>query len=308
MLTKLIRFALINTILLLSSFATASDTHPQVVAFAQDTMANDFRKNQVFEVQDELAKSPGVSFIYSDAQGKIALMVRQIDKFIQQKVDVLIVGTNDEKAVVPVVSKATKQGIPVIILDRGIQGEDYTTFINSDNKKIGKIAAQYIASKLSGKGLVLLFEGIQEADVTQLRSKGFLDEIGKYKKIRTIKRTGNYLRKDAVIEMDKLIKKGIRVDAIFSESDSMLSGVRSVLRRYKIDPGSIIMVGCDYTSEAQQAIRDGSQTGSVLFPLGGKEAAQIALRILAGKKVPRHISNPVTLVTRKNVDLVPPIF
>ena len=64
MLTKLIRYNLINTILLFSSFATASDTHPQVVAFAQDTMANDFRKNQVFEVQDELAKSPGVSFIY----------------------------------------------------------------------------------------------------------------------------------------------------------------------------------------------------------------------------------------------------
>ena len=52
-----------------------------------------------------------------------------------------------------------------------------------------------IAEKLNGKGLVLLFEGIQTADVTQLRSKGFIDEISKHKDIQVIKRTGNFLRK-----------------------------------------------------------------------------------------------------------------
>lgn len=295
-------------IMLSSPVLEASDNNKRVIAFAQDTMANDFRQAQVFEVRDEVAKHPDLSFIYSDGQGQTSLMIRQIEKYIQQKVDLLVIGTNDENAVVPVVSKAYKAGIPVIILDRGIQGSNYTTFINSDNVKIGRIGAEYIAKELNGTGLVLLFEGIQEADVTKLRTKGFLDEISKHKGIQVIKRTGNYLRKDAVKEMEKLLKKGIRVDAIFSESDSMLSGVRLVLDRYKVDPSSIIMVGCDYTSEAQAAIRDGSQTGSVLFPLGGIETVNIALKIFNGEVVPKHIYNPVKLVTKKNVEEVAPIF
>lgn len=280
----------------------------RTVAFAQDTMSNDFRIAQVHEVRDALAKSPGITFVHSDARGQTSLLIRQIEQFIAQKVDLLIVGTNDEKAVVPVISKAYRSGIPVIILDRGVRGHEYTTFINSDNIKIGAIGAGYIAKRLGGKGTVLLFEGIQTADVTQLRSQGFLDEIAKYKGIRVIKRTGNYLRRDAIREMETLLADGIRVDAIFSESDSMLSGARMALERHGIDPASLVTVGCDYTSEARAAIRKGIQNGSVLFPLGGHKSAEVAMKILRGEKVPRHIVIPVRLVTKQNVEKVPPVF
>ena len=271
-------------------------------------MSNDFRKQQVFEVRDEVAKHPKLSFLYSNGQGQTSLMIRQIERFIKLDVDLLIIGTNDENAIVPVVSKAYNMGIPVIILDRGIQSSDYTTFINSDNIKIGRIGAEYIAEKLNKKGEVLLFEGIQETDVTRLRSKGFLDEMSKHKGIEIIKLTGNFLRKDAIIEMERLLKQGIHVDAIFSQSDSMLSGVRMVLKRYKIDPASIVMVGVDYTSEAREAIRNGSQTGSVLSPLGGKKSVEIALKIFNGEPVAKHVVNPVKLVTKKNVVETTPIF
>ncbi len=292
----------------ISTMLFASTHDVKTIAFAQDTMANDFRAAQVFEVRDATKKHPNLKFIYSDAQGKISLLIRQIDKFIKLKVDLIIVGTNDADAVVPVVSKAYKIGIPVIILDRGINGSDYTTFINSDNIKIGAIAAKYIAKHLKGKGVVLLFEGLQKADVTQLRAKGFLDEIGKSKNIKVIKRTGNYLRKDAIVQMEKLIKEGVHIDAIFSESDSMLSGVRSVMKHHKLNPSSIIMVGCDYTSEAKEAIKNNEQSASVLFPLAGKQAVDIALKILNNENVPKHISIPVKLITKENIQKIKPIF
>lgn len=295
-------------ILVSSPVLAVSDSNRRVIAFAQDIMSNDFRKQQVFEVRDEVAKHPKLSFLYSNGQGQTSLMIRQIERFIKLDVDLLIIGTNDENAIVPVVSKAYNMGIPVIILDRGIQSSDYTTFINSDNIKIGRIGAEYIAEKLNKKGEVLLFEGIQETDVTRLRSKGFLDEMSKHKGIEIIKLTGNFLRKDAIIEMERLLKQGIHVDAIFSESDSMLSGVRMVLKRYKIDPASIVMVGVDYTSEAREAIRNGSQTGSVLSPLGGKKSVEIALKIFNGEPVAKHVVNPVKLVTKKNVVETTPIF
>ncbi len=301
---------LFKFILSMTLFATVvlEAGQKRIVAFAQDTMGNDFRIAQVYEVRDALKAYPDIEFTYSDAKGQTSLLIHQIDNFISQHVDALIVGTNDENAVVPVITKAHKAGIPVIILDRGVNTTNYTTFINSDNIKIGAIGAKYIAKRLNGKGKVLLFEGIQTADVTQLRSKGFLDEIGKHKGISVIKRTGNYLRKDAIVEMEKLIQDGIKVDAIFSESDSMISGVRMALSRHGIDPQSIIMIGCDYTSEAQNAIRAGKQTGSVLFPLGGKKSVETILKIFDGQTIPKHIFIPVQLVTIDNVEKVPPIF
>jgi ribose transport system substrate-binding protein len=144
--------------------------------------------------------------------------------------------------------------------------------------------------------------------VTAQRSQGFLKEISKHAKIKVIRRRGNYLRRDAIIEMEKLIAEGIRLDAIFSESDSMLSGVRMVLKRHGIDPASIIMVGCDYTSEAKEAIGAGTQHASVLFPLGGKEAGEVAISLLKGARIPRQILIPVKLVTKENVKEVTPIF
>jgi ribose transport system substrate-binding protein len=296
-------------ILVFSLTATAMmHAESKTIAFAQDTMGNDFRKAQVYEVRDAARKHPEVKFIYSDAKGQTSLLIRHINAFIDSKVNVIVVGTNDEKAVVPVIAKAEKSGIPVIILDRGIHGNAYTTFINSDNLKIGEMGAKYIAQRLRGKGKVLLFEGLQKADVTKLRSKGFMNEISKHKGITVIKRTGNYLRKDAIVEMEKLIASGEKVDAIFSESDSMLSGARSAMLHHKIDPSTIVTVGCDYTSEAREAIRKGTQSGSVLFPLGGKKTVETALKIFKGERVPKHIVIPVKLITKENVEKEMPIF
>ena len=285
-----------------------SDNTQRTIAFAQDTMANDYRKEQVFEAKKEAEKNKDIKFIYSDANGQTSMLIRQIEKFIKDKVDVIIIGTNDEEAVVPVISKAMSQGIAVIILDRGVKTENYSTFINSDNVNIGKIGAEYIAKRLNGKGKVLLFEGLQKADVTHLRTKGFMDEILKYKEIEVIKRTGNYLRKDAIKETEELVKNNISVDAIFSESDSMLSGVRSTYDKYGIDSSKVIMVGCDYTSEAKEAIIKGTQTGSILFPLGGVESIQTAIKIINKEKVDKHIVIPVKLVTKENVQITKPVF
>ena len=302
------RYMFITLLILSPPILNAANDIKKTIAFAQDNMANDFRKSQVYEVRNELLKHPRVSFIYSDAKGQTSLMIQQIESYIKQKIDVLILGTSDERAIVPVISKAYKAGIAIILLDRGILSDDYTTFIKYDNRKIGQIAGKFIANKINGKGQVLLLEGVPKTDVTKLRTKGFFDKINKYKKIQVIKRTGNFLRKDAIIEMEKLLIKGTRIDAIFSESDSMLSGVRLVLKRYNIAAKSIPMVGVDFISEAQTAIRNGNQLATITYPLGGKKAAEIALKIVKGKKVPKQISISSTLVTKRNVDQISPIF
>ncbi len=300
-----------NKILLIMAFASlmfAGENKLKVIAFAQDDMSNDFRKAQVYEGLNEAKKHKNIKYIYSDAKAQTSLLIANIQKYIDMNVDCIIVGTNDEKALDEILEQADKKGKKIIILDRGVKSDKYTTFINSDNIEIGQIGAKYIAEKLNYKGVVLLFEGLLTADVTQLRTKGFMDEISKHTDIKVIKRTGNYLRRDAIMEMEKVIKAEIKIDAIFAESDSMVSGARSAMMRYKIDPSSIIMVGCDYTSEAQDAIKKGTQTGSVLFPLGATKAVKVAIKLFDNQKVEKHIEIPVKLVTKENVEQVKPIF
>lgn len=295
-------------LILLFTYLYSSPKEIKTIAFAQDDMSNDFRKAQVYQGIDEAKKYPHIRYIYSDARGHTSLLLANIQRYIDMNVDAIIIGTNDEKALNPLLKRAYADGKNIIILDRGVDTLDYTTFINSDNIKIGQIGAEYIANRLNGKGVVLLLEGLPKADVTKLRTKGFCDAIAKHKDIKVIKRVGNYLRRDTIIEMEKLLADGIKFDAIFAESDSMLSGVRSVFKRWDIDPKSIITVGCDYTTEAQNAIKNGTQSASILFPLGTKESIQIAIDIFDNKAIPKHISIPVELVTKENVDKIKPIF
>lgn len=292
---------------IMALWLTVAHAQRDTIAFVQDNMGNDFRQAQVMEAQAE-ANRLGLKFVYTDAQGQTSRLIDQFNALIDKHVGVVILGTNDADAVVPVVSRAEKEGVRVVVLDRGISGNKYTTFINSDNVLIGTMAADYLAKQLKGKGSVLLFEGLQTADVTQLRTRGFMRGMEKFPGIKLIRRTGNYLRKDAILETEKLLAEGVRFDAVFAESDSMLSGVRMVLQKEKMDPSTIHMVGCDYTAEAREAIRKGTQSASILFPLGGRRAVAAAHDILKGKPVPRHIVIPVELVTSKNVEKVMPVF
>ena len=278
------------------------------VVFVQDDMSNDFRKAQVLEVEKHIKDIEGINFSYTDAKGKLSMFIYHLEKAIKSGADIIIIGTPDATAITPALKKAQKKGVQTIIVDRGVESDIYTTFINSDNIKIGEIGAEYIIKELGGKGTILLLEGLPKADVTKLRTKGFMNIVSQYPNIKVIKRVGNYLRKDAIKEVEKLLNEKIHFDAIFSESDSMVSGVRSVFKARKMDISKIITVGCDYTSQARKAIQKGTQSGSVKFPLAGKESVEVVQKLIAKEKVDKHIIIPVKLVTKENVDKVESIF
>ena len=296
------------TLLLFTLCLNASSNRLKTIAFAQDDMSNDFRIAQVYEARDEVKKHSDIKFVYSNAKGKVSLLIRNIQRHIDAKVDLLIISTNDSNTVIPIISKAYESGIPIILLDRGINSDKYTTFLASDNFAIGKLAAEYIVEKIAKEGNVLLIEGILQADVTQHRTQGFLSEMQKYENIKITKITGNYLRKDSIIEMQKLIKQGKTFDAIFSESDSMLSGVRAAEHKFKIDSSSTITIGVDFITESKEAIANNRQTASIKYPLGGKEAVEVAVKILSGQEVAKKIILPTKLITKENFERENPIF
>ncbi len=278
------------------------------VAFSQDTFDNDFRLNQVKEVETYFKQYSNIKFIATNAQANASVQVQQIENLIRQKVDVLLVSPYDEAALTPVVSKAYRSGIPVVMVDRTIKGKDYTAYVHPDNKQIAIEAARYLVKKLNHKGKVLLLKGVPNADPTRKRTEGFYQVVSKHPGIEVIERTANYLRRDAVIEMEKLVMAGEKFDGIMSQSDSMLVGARLVLKANQIDVSKMVTVGIDYIKPAQKAIRKGLQDSSFVYALCGKESAEIAMRILRGEKVPKEVNIKTVQVTQENVDDVKPIF
>lgn len=280
----------------------------KVIAFVQDNLANDFRKAQVFEAQTQAKKYPHIDFIYANAQAKTSLFIYHIENFIKQKVDLLILGVHDANSLIPIINKVHAQGIPIIILDRGVNTQNYSTFIHVDNLSIGKMAGKFLAKKLKRKGKVLLFEGLPDTDVTQLRTQGFLSVIQQYPHIEVKTYIGNFLRRDSIREMEKIILSNLHFDAIFAQSDSMLSGIRSAMQRYNKDPKETIMIGCDYIEEAKIAINNSLQTATIKQPLGGKKSIDIAIKILNNETVSKDIPLPIQLINKQNLSQIKPIF
>lgn len=277
-----------------------------VIGFAQDTLANDWRAAQVQEVKDEVSKYPHLKLIVKDAKGKVSNQIRDIQRFINQDVDFIITSPKDAKVTSLVLKKAMKKGIKVILISRTITTGDYTAFVAPDNYMIGVDAAKFLAKHLNYKGNILMLQGVRGASSTAQRGEGFEKVIAQYPDMKVIKKRANYLRNDAIKVMEEIYKQNIKFDAIYSHSDSMLIGARSVIER--LNKPNVPSVSIDYIKETQKAIKDGKQLASFLYPTSGKQGVQLIVDIIKGKSVPKNTTLGTVMITKENVEKIKPIF
>lgn len=279
------------------------------VGFAQDTLDNDWRRAQVRTLEQTLAVYPDIEFSYTDAQGSTARQIAHIEDYIYKKVDLLVASPRDSRAMTPVISAAYQKGIPVILLTREIENSNYTVFISPDDAAIARAAARDLATALNGSGKILMLQGVPTASTAKKRTDAFLEEINHYPglEIAAIK-PANYLRSDAIQAVEEMLYSNQSFNAIYAQSDSMASGARIALKGAGIDPSSLPIVGIDYISEAREAIRQGEQRSSYIYPTCAEQAARVIRDILDGKPVAKRINVDSIRVDRSNVDAVEPIF
>ena len=264
----------------------------KVIAFAQDNLSNNFRKAQVDEARNVINEHKDIKFIFSDAKAKTSLMVHQIEEFIRQKVDVIIIGTSDENVIAPLVEKAQLNNIAVVLINRKVNTKNYTAFLGVDNIEVGRVGALHMAKTMKGKGKILLLEGLATTNVAKERSKGFLDEIKKYQNIEVVRATGDFLRNNS----------------IFAQNEAMLDGAKLAMKKHGICMEEIISMECSFTKRSKEAILNGTQTASIRVPLLGKESANIAIDIINGKKVKKDTLFPTTLITKENINELKPVL
>lgn len=290
--------------------AEAVAAKKKLVAFAQDTMANDWRAAQVRDLQQAFARYPDVEFIFTDANGDTARQVEDIEKLAARGVDVLITSPRDAELMREPIARVYRKGIPVILLSRRVNGEEFTQFIAADNRAIARQAAQYLARRLNGKGNILMLQGVSTASSAIDRTLGFNEEIKKHPGLRVVAvKPADYLRALAIQKVEEALTEKLAFDAIYAQSDSMAIGAILAMKKAGLDPRKILITGIDYIGEAREAIRADELDASFTYPTFGKEGAEAALRLLRGGKPERkEVMVDSTPVTRANVDKVVPVF
>jgi ribose transport system substrate-binding protein len=278
----------------------------KVVAFSQDDMTNDWRYQQVMDVQKHLAHRKDVQFIHRDAGGNTAVQMQQIKQLVADKVDVLIASPRESRGLSEVIKEAHESGIPVVLQGRKIDYDAYTTYISPDNQAIAKEAAVFLNRALPQGAKTLMLSGVAGNSVTQARTHAFLNALTP--NVTVIERRGDFIRSRALVATDKLLEAGERFDAIYAQSDSMAIGARLALKKHGIDPADLVIVGIDYIQAAKEALLAGQQNVSFSYPTGGKQGAAIVEKILDGQPVPKHMIIEHQMVTPQLANQVEPIF
>lgn len=272
-----------------------------VIGVSQANLIEPWRIIMNEEIREEAAKHSDVRIVFTDAVQNSEKQVRDVGELLQQGIDLLIISPNDSVALTPVVAQAYKK-IPVIVLDRAVEGYDYTLYIGPDNKSIGREAGKYISELLSKTGgNVVEIQGPAGVPSLQERSAGFREVIGNYANISIIDTiVADWQRDKAEDKMTELLNQYPKIDVVFAHSDYMALGAYKAAKKKGIT--GIKFVGIDGFSGPNgglQLVEDGVLQGTFTCLTGGREAIQYALDILNHEKgLPKKIiprSNKITL-------------
>lgn len=227
--------------------------------------------------------------------------------FLSQNIDLLIVAPNEAGEVTPAVEEAFDAGIPVIVVDRNIDGEKFTAFIGADNYHIGYMQSQYVKANLNSGQKIILLRGLTGSTPSIERYTGFLSGLDEECGIEILAAIdAKWSEQIAYTAADSLLTVYTDVDMIVCQNDAMARGAYKAAKDHHLD-NDMMFIGVDGLSGEGQGIEyiiDGKLDASILYPTGGDVVIQTALKILQHKPFPRHILLETALVEKRDALLM----
>lgn len=275
-----------------------------VIGVSQANLIEPWRVIMNEEIKEEALKHKNIRIVVTDAVQNSDKQIHDVEKLLQQGIDLLIISPNDSAALTPIVAKAYKK-VPVIVLDRAVEGYDYTLYIGPDNKSIGREAGKYIGELLAARGgNVVEIQGPAGLPSLRERSAGFRETIDQYPNIRIINTViADWQRDKAEDEMEKLLTQYPKIDVVFAHSDYMALGAYKAAKKQGFN--GIKFVGIDGFAGPNgglQLVEKGILQGTFTCHTGGREAIQYALDILNKEKgIPKKIISRSNKITLHNV-------
>ncbi|HEY0792864.1 MAG TPA: sugar ABC transporter substrate-binding protein [Chthoniobacterales bacterium] len=284
------------------------------VGLTVPTLVNPFFVGMAHGVQDRCT-ALGYELIAPNANNDMSTQINQMEDLITKRVDVIIICPINAKAVVPSVKKANAAKIPVIALDRGSDGGELASFIETNNVEMGQKGADWIAEKLkarygSAKGNVVNLQGLRGTTAAESREKGFMDGLKQYPEIKLVaSQAANFDQERALNLMTDILQANAKVDAVFcANDDNAVGALRAIDAAHRFKPvgdnGRILVLGIDGTGQALQAIRDGKLDATISQnPVKmAATAVDFARDLSAGKSIEKRVYYPNLLLTRENLD------
>lgn len=276
-----------------------------IIGVSQANMREAWRLALIQELEKETENHKDVQLITSDANSSVDKQRMDIDRLLGFGIDLLIVSPCDTMAMTQKVKEVYDSGIPVIVMDRAIEGFDYTLYLGPDNEQIGRQAGEYIVSLLEGRrGTVLELNGTSLPIQSEERSDGFDSVMGEHPEIiKKELQVANELKDtayDALVENEELLSQ---VDVIFAHNDHIALGAYEALRDLGIEE-QVDVVGSDgFTgkNEGIDLVMSNKIEATISCPTGGKEAIEYALSILKKESgVPKQVILRSYTITAKN--------
>ena len=250
----------------------------------------------------------GTELLFASADDDDQKQIEQIDQFVNEGIDLLIVSPNQEATISPAIDRAYDKGIPVIVFDRKTNSKKFTAFIGADNAGLGREMGEYVASRLGGKGRVVEIRGLKGSSPAIERHKGFEEALSKYPGIQLVASLqGDWTEKSGKKAMEQLLREGDvgKIDFVFGQNDRMAVGAYKAMNETKLQ--GTLFCGIDALPTpggGMECVRDGILDASYIYPTHGDEVMHLAMNILEGK--PYEKDNPLkaALVTKANVHVL----
>lgn len=256
---------------------------------------------------EKAAQELGVKVIWQGPQKESdrEQQINIVQNFISRGVSAIVLAPLDENALVRPVKSALKRKIPVVIIDSGLKGEGYSSFVATNNFAGGQLAAQKLTEMLGGKGKVILMRFNEGSNSTHNREEGFLDWLKENAKGIKVLSSDQYA--GVTIELalktgQNLLNKYSDVDGIFCPNESTTFGMLRALKTVG-KAGKVKLVGFDYTDPIAEAIRNREIHGVIVqdpFAIG-YTGVKTAVNVLNGVAVPERVETNVIFVTPENI-------
>lgn len=252
-------------------------------------------------IQKEMQKD-GVKGQIEDAKGDVSQQLQQVQNFIGQGVDAIIVNPVDTNAVKPIMDQATKANIPLVFVNRrpSAQLTGKMAFVGSDSELAGRLQMEALAKAMNGKGNIAILLGDLANESTRERTKGVEAVVAKYPNIKIVqKQTAKFMRNDAVDVVSNWMTAGDDINAIASNNDEMAIGALQALGK---NSDNVLIAGVDGTPDALQMIKNGKMVATVFQDAKGQGegAVQAAVKLAKGEEVQKIVDIPFQLITKEN--------
>lgn len=237
-----------------------------------------------------------------------AQQIAIVEQLVTEGVDAIVLAPLDQNALLRPVRSAVSAGIPVVIIDSALSGEDgkdFVSFVATDNRAGGRLAGEKLATLLGGEGKVFLLRYQVGSESTHQREEGFLDAIREAPGIEVIvdNQYAGATVGEAIQKCEELLDTLKASNGVFAPNESSTAGLLIMLRKHQL-AGNVKFVGFDSSDELMRGLEAGEIDALVVQnPEGmGYQGVQTAVQYLNGTPIENRIDTGVKIITKEDVD------